>query len=64
LWKTSELKLMSDNIQIESSWKALLKNEFNEDYFTNIKQFILNEKAKGKEVYPPGKLMFNAFNFS
>jgi uracil-DNA glycosylase len=55
---------MSDNIQIESSWKALLKNEFNQDYFTQIKEFILNEKAKGKEVYPPGKLMFNAFNLT
>jgi len=55
---------MSDKIQIESSWKAILKNEFNQDYFTQIKEFILNEKAKGKEVYPPGKLMFNAFNLT
>jgi uracil-DNA glycosylase len=55
---------MSDNIQIETSWKDQLKNEFNQDYFAHIKHFIINEKAKGKEVYPPGKLMFNAFNLT
>lgn len=55
---------MSDQIQLESSWKAVLNNEFNQDYFKQIKQFILQEKAKGKEVFPPGKLMFNAFNLT
>jgi uracil-DNA glycosylase len=55
---------MSNQIQLEPSWKALLKDEFSQDYFSLIKQFILNEKAKGKAVYPPGKLMFNAFNLT
>lgn len=55
---------MSDQIQMESSWKELLKNEFNQTYFNQIKLFILNEKAKGKQVLPPGKLIFNAFNLT
>lgn len=55
---------MSEQIQIESSWKALLTNEFKQDYFSQIKQFILHEKAQGKVVYPPGKLIFNAFNLT
>jgi uracil-DNA glycosylase len=55
---------MSNQIQLEPSWKALLKDEFSQDYFSLIKQFILTEKAKGKAVYPPGKLMFNAFNLT
>lgn len=55
---------MRDEVQIESSWKSVLSNEFNQDYFKDIKQFILNERDKGKEVYPPGKSMFNAFNLT
>lgn len=53
---------MSDQIQIEESWKNVLSKEFQQDYFSNIKTFILNEKLLGKQVFPPGKLMFNAFN--
>ena len=55
---------MSEQVQIASSWKVILESEFKEDYFKQIKSFILNEKAKGKEVYPAGKLMFNAFNLT
>ena len=46
---SSEIKIMSDNIQIETSWKDQLKNEFNQDYFAHIKQFIINEKANTKQ---------------
>jgi uracil-DNA glycosylase len=52
------------SIKIEPSWKAILEEEFKKDYFNNIKSFILNEKANGKEVYPPGHLIFNAFNLT
>lgn len=51
-------------VQIESSWKALLQDEFAKPYFPLIRQFILNEKAKGKKVFPPGGLIFNAFNLT
>ena len=33
-------------------------------YFPLIKKFIVAQKAKGKTVYPPGALVFNAFNLS
>jgi uracil-DNA glycosylase len=55
---------MSDTVQIEDSWKKALADEFSKPYFGDIKQFILNEKAKGKKVYPPGPLVFNAFNLT
>ena len=51
-------------VQIESSWKALLQDEFAKPYFPLIRQFIVNEKAKGKKVFPPGTLIFNAFNLT
>ncbi len=48
--------------QIEESWLEALKAEFQQPYFAAIKQFLLNEKKKGTTVYPPGPLIFNAFN--
>ncbi len=52
------------NIQIEDSWKKILANEFRKPYFPLIKQFIVEQKEKGKKVYPPGSLIFNAFNLT
>jgi uracil-DNA glycosylase len=50
------------NVQIEESWKNALAAEFEQPYFTAIKTFLLQEKEAGKTVYPPGGLIFNAFN--
>ncbi len=49
-------------VQIEESWKEALQEEFDQPYFAAIKQFLVNEKQAGKTIYPPGKLIFNAFN--
>jgi uracil-DNA glycosylase len=49
------------NPQIEESWKEILKDEFNSQYFSELKEFLVEEKKK-YNVYPPGKLIFNAFN--
>ena len=48
-------------VQIEESWKEVLKDEFNKDYFQHIVTFIKAEKATGKIIYPPGPMIFNAF---
>lgn len=50
------------NIQIEDSWKDALKREFELPYFTELRQFLHTEKQEGKIIYPPGTLIFNAFN--
>jgi len=50
------------NIQIEESWKQVLADEFQQPYFAAIKTFLVNEKQAGKTIYPPGPLIFNAFN--
>lgn len=49
------------NVQMEASWKEILKQEFNTHYFSQIITFLKAEKALGKEIYPPGSLIFNAF---
>jgi len=51
-----------DNVKIESSWKTALLDEFNKEYFLKIKKTLKEEKKNGTKVYPPGKLMFNAFD--
>ena len=52
---------MSANVNIEPSWKEVLQEEFEKEYFQKIVSFIKEEKRKGKIIYPPGNLIFNAF---
>lgn len=49
------------NVQIEESWKAHLQPEFEKDYFRTLTDFVRDEYGK-YAIYPPGKLIFNAFN--
>jgi uracil-DNA glycosylase len=50
------------DVQIEAGWKAVLQQEFRQPYFVDLVQFLKNEKRSGKTIYPPGPLIFNAFN--
>lgn len=49
------------NVKIAESWKARLTDEFEKPYFTNLVEFVKNEYTNNT-VYPPGKLIFNAFD--
>lgn len=49
------------NVQIEESWKRRLQTEFDKPYFEALTSFVREEYSKGR-CYPPGKLIFNAFN--
>ncbi len=49
------------DVKIEPSWKAILKDEFTKPYFEQIVHFLKTEKMAGKTIYPPGPLIFNAF---
>jgi uracil-DNA glycosylase len=48
-------------VQIEKSWKALLKDEFDQDYFQLLIKYLKKEKEAGKQIFPVGGLIFNAF---
>lgn len=48
--------------KLEPSWKERLAGEFQQDYFRDLKAFLLEEKRAGQAVFPPGPLIFNAFN--
>lgn len=50
------------DVKIEESWKNVLKNEFSKPYFLEAVTFLKTEKALNKTIFPPGQLIFNAFN--
>lgn len=50
------------NVKIEASWKEVLEEEFKKPYFKQITEHIKTEKEQGKTIYPPGPLIFNAFD--
>ncbi|MBI2259158.1 MAG: uracil-DNA glycosylase [Flavobacteriia bacterium] len=50
------------DVQIESSWKEILDEEFDKEYFKNLINFLKEEK-KHQIIYPKGKQIFAAFDF-
>jgi uracil-DNA glycosylase len=48
------------NPVIEKGWKEVLWEEFQSPYFSELKAFLVDEKKKFS-IYPPGNLIFNAF---
>lgn len=49
------------NVRIEPSWHTQLAAEFDKPYFAALTAFVRSEYTAGT-CYPPGKLIFNAFN--
>ena len=49
------------NPVIEEQWGRVLADQFRQDYFADLKAFLIEEKSK-YPVFPPGKYIFNAFN--
>ena len=50
------------DVKIEQSWKDVLADEFQKDYFTRLTQFVKEEYNSGTPIYPPARLIFNAFD--
>lgn len=48
-------------VRINDSWKNALNGEFTKDYFVRLAAFVKSE-YHSTTVYPPGALIFNAFN--
>ncbi|MCB0756323.1 MAG: uracil-DNA glycosylase [Flavobacteriales bacterium] len=47
--------------KIESSWLELLNEEFEAEYFSQLREFLVQEKET-QQIFPPGSLIFNAFD--
>ena len=48
--------------QLDASWQAAIGEELNKPYMLSLRDFLKQEKAAGKIIYPPSPLIFNAFN--
>lgn len=49
------------NVKIEPSWKAVLAEEFEKDYFSNLTKFV-HEEYRTAQIFPPGRQIFAAFD--
>ena len=48
--------------QLHPSWQAVIGNELQKPYMATLRDFLKQEKAAGKIIYPPSPFIFNAFN--
>ena len=49
-------------VKINEQWKKIMREEFKKTYFQQLIRHIKTEKSQGKVIYPPGPLIFNAFD--
>ncbi|MEL7533707.1 MAG: uracil-DNA glycosylase [Bacteroidota bacterium] len=52
----------AESVKLEEGWKKALWDEFAKPYFVELKNFLLSERQAKMTVFPPAKLIFNAFN--
>jgi uracil-DNA glycosylase len=52
---------MTRSVKIHESWMAVLQQEFEQDYFKKLTEFVRTQYTLGKVFPPPGKI-FNAFD--
>ena len=52
------------DVKMEASWKEALKGEFDKPYFASLAGRLHEEKRDGYTIYPPGGLIFRAFELT
>ena len=52
------------DVKIEPGWKQALQGEFGKPYFAALVNRLHEEKASGGIIYPPGSLIFRAFDLT
>lgn len=49
-------------IKLHPEWMNCLASEFDADYMEHLRNFLLQQKSQGKNVFPAGADIFNALN--
>ena len=52
------------SVKLEASWLAVLKDEFDKPYMTELRKFLLQQKQNGINVYPKNDEIFSAFEIT
>lgn len=55
---------MTRDVHLEASWKARFADYFGRDDMQALRAFLLARKRAGATIYPPGKQMFAAFDYT
>ncbi len=50
------------SVQLDESWLAVIGEEFEKPYMLQLREFLKQESASGKLLYPPAKKIFNALD--
>lgn len=50
------------DIQLDETWKMVLRDELREPYVARLLAFVRQERELHPPIYPPQELVFNAFN--
>lgn len=51
-----------NSVNISPEWRQALSKEFESPYFDQLSLSLKKAKAEGKTIYPPGPLIFNAYD--
>lgn len=51
-------------VKLEESWKLALGDEFSSPYMQQLREFLVEEKAKGKHIFPRGAEFFRAMDLT
>ena len=51
-----------DRVVLEAGWKEALQDEFTSSYMQKLREFLLQERAAGKRIWPPMSKIFNALD--
>ncbi|VAV94481.1 Uracil-DNA glycosylase, family 1 [hydrothermal vent metagenome] len=54
----------SNRIKLNDSWKTPLADEFGDAYMTRLREFLISEKAAGKQIFPKGSEYFRALDLT
>ncbi|MES3019241.1 MAG: uracil-DNA glycosylase [Bacteroidota bacterium] len=50
------------SVDLEASWKEVLREEFEKDYMKELRIFLKSAKTEGRTIYPSTQDVFNAFS--
>ncbi|MBF9015520.1 MULTISPECIES: uracil-DNA glycosylase [unclassified Oceanispirochaeta] len=53
---------MNRDIKLESSWLNVVNDEFDQPYMDELRQFLVDERQKGKTLFPPESQVFYALD--
>ncbi len=52
----------TERIRLEPGWKRRLLEAFEQPEMARLRQFLLDERGRGKTIYPPARRIFAAFD--